>query len=378
MAIAEPKFTVGIEEEYLLVDAKTGALASDPPASLLRACAERVGDQVSPEFLRSQVEVGTRPCANMREARDDLARLRGAVAEAAAQHGYAPIAASTHPFADHDSQMHTDRERYQLLARDLQGVARRLMISGMHVHVEIDDADLRIDLMEQMTYFLPHLLALSTSSPFWRGNDTGLMSYRIAVWDELPRTGLPEGFASWGEYRRLVERMREAELLEDATKLWWDLRPSDRYPTLEMRICDVPPRLEDTICLAAMYICLLRMLYRLRCKNQRWRRYPNVLISENRWRAQRYGTDGTLVDFGLGRQVQYADLLEELLALIEEDMQALDCEAEVLHARTILARGTGAHRQRRAFEEATAGGASKEAALEAAVRVLVADTVADL
>ena len=241
MAIAEPAFTVGIEEEYLLVDTKTGALASDPPASLLRACAERVGDQVSPEFLRSQVEVGTRPCANLQEARDDLARLRGAVAEAAAPHGYSPIAAYTHPFADHDTQMHTDRERYQLLARDMQGVARRLMISGLHVHVGIENEDLRIDMMEQITYFLPHLLALSTSSPFWRGSDTGLMSYRIAVWDELPRTGLPEGFASWGEYRRLLERMKEAELLEDATKLWWGLRSSGRYPTLGIPICDGTP-----------------------------------------------------------------------------------------------------------------------------------------
>ena len=378
MTIAEPPFSIGIEEEYLLVDPATGELVENPPPELMAEAEAALGGQVSPEFMQCQIEVGTRVCANIAEARDDLKRLRATVAGIARRHGLAPIAASTHPFANWDRQHHTHKERYEVLARDLQRVARRLLISGMHVHVGIDDDDLRIDLLGQVGYFLPHLLALSTSSPFWRGTDTGLKSYRIAVWDELPRTGLPEQLDSFGEYTRLVEAMVGAGLIGDATKIWWDVRPSARYPTLEMRITDLCTRLEDTICLAAIYTCILRMLYRLRRNNQRWRRYPAMLINENRWRAQRYGFDEGLVDFGLGRVVPYADLLEELLAYIEEDAQALGCRAEVEHARTILARGTSAHRQLGIYNTAVAGGAEPTEALRAVVRDLVTETVADL
>ena len=378
MAIQEPSFIVGIEEEYLLVDRESGSLASDPPESLMEDCVERLGDQVSPEFLRSQVEVGTVPCSSVAEARNELARLRKGVAEAASVHSLLPIAASTHPLADHDLQPHTEKERYEILARDLQAVARRLLISGMHVHVEILNEDLRIDLMSQVTYFLPHLLALSTSSPYWRGRDTGLMSYRVAVWDELPRTGLPDSFESWSEYRILLTTMCDAGIIEDGTKLWWDVRPSDRYPTLEMRICDVTPKLDDAICIASLFMCILRMLYRLRAKNQRWRRYSDVLINENRWRAQRYGIDEPLVDYGIGEMVPYADLFEELLELINEDMHALCCREEVLHGREILARGTSAHRQRKVFGECIEAGASREEALTEVVRMLASETVQDL
>jgi len=378
MSVAEPPFSIGIEEEYLLVDPATGDLMENPPPDLMAEAEVALGGQVSPEFMQCQIEVGTRVCANIAEARDDLKRLRATVAEIARRHGLAPIAASTHPFANWDSQQHTHKERYDILARDLQRVARRLLISGMHVHVGIDDDDLRIDLLGQVGYFLPHLLALSTSSPFWRGTDTGLKSYRIAVWDELPRTGLPEYVASYGEYERIVKAMIDASLIGDATKIWWDVRPSARYPTLEMRITDLCPRLEDTVCLAAIYTCVLRMLYRLRRNNQRWRRYPAMLINENRWRAQRYGFDEGLVDFGLGRVVPYADLLEELLAYIAEDAEALDCQAEVEHARTILARGTSAHRQLDIYNTAVAGGTEPTEALRAVVRDLVSETVAEL
>jgi carboxylate-amine ligase len=378
MTISEPPFSIGIEEEYLLVDPATGELVENPPPELMAEAEAALGGQVSPEFMQCQIEVGTRVCDNIAEARDDLKRLRATVAGIARRHGLAPIAASTHPFANWDRQHHTHKERYEVLARDLQRVARRLLISGMHVHVGIGDDDLRIDLLGQVGYFLPHLLALSTSSPFWRGTDTGLKSYRIAVWDELPRTGLPEQLDSFGEYTRLVEAMVGAGLIGDATKLWWDVRPSARYPTLEMRITDLCTRLEDTICLAAIYTCILRMLYRLRRNNQRWRRYPAMLINENRWRAQRYGFDEGLVDFGLGRVVPYADLLEELLAYIEEDAEALCCRAEVGHARTILARGTSAHRQLGIYNTAVAGGAEPTEALRAVVRDLVTETVADL
>ena len=355
MAFDEPPFTIGVEEEYLLVDPLTRDLASNPPASVMAECERLLEGHAGPEFLRSQIEIGTAVCGNVKQARKELARLRATVAEVAVRHGLAPIAASTHPFADWAEQRHTDKERYNILARDMQTAARRLLICGLHVHVGIDSDELRIDLMNQVSYFLPHLLALSTSSPFWQGRNTGLMSYRISVFDELPRTGLPEKFESWGEYVRHVDVMTGAGLLEDATKLWWDVRPSARYPTLEMRIADMCSRLDDAICIAALFVCLLSMLYRLRRANQRWRVYSNLLINENRWRAQRYGTNEGLVDFGIGRVVPYAELLEELLAMLREDAERLDCVAEIEHARDILKRGTSAHRQIEIFETVSGG-----------------------
>ena len=226
MTRKEPPFTIGIEEEYLLVDRKTRDLAVNVPGALMVECQRLLEAQVSPEFLQSQIEVGTRVCAKVKEARQDLARMRQCVAEVAGEHGLAPIAASTHPFAAWDRQKHTDKERYNAIARDMQAVARRLVICGMHVHVGLDDDDLRIDLLGQVSYFLPHLLALSTSSPFWRGEETGLKSYRISVFDELPRSGLPEVFDSWGEYQRHIDILIRAGVIEDASKLWWDVRPS--------------------------------------------------------------------------------------------------------------------------------------------------------
>jgi carboxylate-amine ligase len=234
LAIPKPEFTIGIEEEYLLVDRATRNLVQDPPESVMKDAVSKLGSQVGHEFLRSQIEVGTRICSTIQEARADLARLRRAVADVAEVHNYAMIAASTHPFAEWGDQLTTDNERYHVLAEDLQAVVRRLVICGMHVHVGIGDDDLRIDLMNQVSYFVPHLLALSASSPFWHGRDTGLKSYRMSVFKALPRTGLPEVFSSWSEYRRHVDVLVEAGLIEDATKLWWDVRPSERYPTLEM------------------------------------------------------------------------------------------------------------------------------------------------
>lgn len=374
----DPSFSVGVEEEYLLVARADGALVSEPPTSMLADCEARLAGQVSPELLRSQIEVGTRPCETMAETRADLARLRRTVAEVATGHGLGVIASSTHPFAEWDEQKHTDKERYSELARDLQAVGRRLVICGMHVHVGIEDEELRIDLMNQVTYFLPHLLALSTSSPFWRGRDTGLKSYRISVFNELPRTGLPEYFDSWGEYQRHVRRLVDAGLIEDGTKIWWDIRPSARFPTLEMRVTDVCTRLDDAIAIAAIYRCLLRMLYRLRRANQRWRIYARMLVNENRWRAQRYGLDEGLVDFGKGTVVAYADLLEELLSLIAPDAEWFGCTREVDWAREIVRRGTSAHAQLAAWRTALAGGAGPRDAARAVVDALMAETVRDL
>jgi carboxylate-amine ligase len=375
MATAEPEFTIGIEEEYFLVDRTTRDVVDDPPPAMLADCEALLAGQVSPEFLRSQIEIGTRVCTSLGEARTELRRLRRTVAAVAARHGMAPVAAATHPFARWDAQKTTERRRYADLRDDLQGVVRRLAICGLHVHVGIPDDELRIDLLNQASYFLPHLLALSTSSPFWRGDNTGLKSYRLAVFDELPRTGMPERFDSWGEYRRHVAVLTGAGLIEDATKLWWDLRPSERFPTLEMRITDSCTDFEDALSIAALFRCLLRMLWRLKCRNQRWRIYARMLLDENRWRAQRYGTDRGLVDFGRGAIVPYADLLEEILVLVEPDARHFGCVAEVAHAREIVARGTSADRQLAVFERTAAAGAGRAQALASVVDWLIDETV---
>jgi carboxylate-amine ligase len=375
MTIKEPSFTLGIEEEYLLVDKDSRDLAQEPPPALLAKCEEALRGQVSPEFLRSQIEVGTHVCKSMPEARDQIVHLRSTVGHIADEFGLAPIASSTHPFAEWWTQQHTDKERYNVLAKDLQHVARRLVICGMHVHVGIEDDELRIDLLNQASYFLPHLLALSTSSPFWQGAQTGLKSYRLSVFDELPRTGIPHQFSSWSEYQRTVELLVKAGLIEDATKLWWDLRPSARFPTLEMRITDVCPLIDDTIALAALYRGILRMLYRLRRQNQRWRHYPPMLVRENRWRAQRYGIEQGMVDFGKGEVVPFATLLEELFDLVAEDAAYFGCTAEMAHARTIVARGTSADRQLARYDAVKKLGGSEQAALVAVVDGIMEETL---
>jgi len=370
-----PPFTIGVEEEYLLVDRETRALIIDPPESLMKECEERCGPQVTSEFLRSQIEIGTPVCRNIREVREQLVKLRSGISEVANKHGLAAIASSSHPFSRWQEQKHTPKERYDRLTVEMQTTARRLLICGMHVHVGIDDDELRIDLMNQMSYFLPHLLALSCSSPFWEGADTGLKSYRLTVFDSLPRTGIPERFASWAEYRRHVEIMENAGLIEDATRIWWDIRPSAKFPTLETRVMDVCTRLDDAVALAALLVCILRMLYRLRRANQRWRIYPAMLIRENRWRAMRYSFDEGLIDLAKGVVVPFDILLDELLSLIAEDAEALDCVEEVNSVRHIHQRGTSAHRQLRKYELETAAGASDEAALQAVVDKLIRETV---
>ncbi|MDH4072581.1 MAG: carboxylate-amine ligase, partial [Gammaproteobacteria bacterium] len=315
---------------------------------------------------------------NVQEVREELARLRKCVVEVTGRYGIAPMAASTHPFSLWSEQKHTPKDRYEALTAEMQAAARRLVICGMHVHVGIDDDALRIDLMNQAAYFLPHLLALSCSSPFWEGMDTGLKSYRLTIFDALPRTGLPEAFLSYAEYCRHVDILIDAGVIEDSTKIWWDIRPSARFPTLEARIMDVCTRMDDAVALAALFVCLMRMLYRLRLSNQRWRLYSRMLISENRWRAMRYSFDEGLIDFAKGRIVPFDELLDEILDLTCEDAKALGCEAEVASARDILVRGTSAHRQLKAYELSLAAGQSQRQALEAVVDTLVGDTVEGL
>jgi carboxylate-amine ligase len=374
MMVKEPTFTVGIEEEYLLVNKETRDLVVDPPASIMDDCQKLLKRQVSPEFMKAQIEIGTRVCRSIAEARADLARLRSVIVDVTGQHNLAPIAASTHPYARWLDQQHTERERYEILSTEMQAAARRLLICGMHVHVGIEDDELRIDLMNQFSYFLPHLLALSCSSPFWEGEDTGLKSYRLTVFDALPRTGLPEHFASWAEYRRHVDIMINAGLIKDATKIWWDMRPSDRYPTLEIRVADVCTRLDDAVCIAALVVCALRMLYRLRCENRRWRIYAPMLLMENRWRAMRYSFDEGLLDLAKGVIVPHSELVDEMLDIIREDAEELGCLEDVQHARQILSRGTSAHRQIATYNKALESGKSEHEALQAIVDMLIEET----
>ena len=378
MGTTEPSFTLGIEEEYLLVDKETRGLVIDPPESLMTEAEEKCGAQVTSELLRSQIEIGTKVCRNIKEAQEDLARLRRNIIDVANNHGLAPIAASTHPFSAWTDQKHTEKDRYDQLTHEMQGAARRLVICGMHVHVGIDDDELRIDLMNQMSYFLPHLLALSCSSPFWMGRDTGLKSYRLTIFDALPRTGVPERFASWAEYQRHVAILQDAGLIEDSTRIWWDLRPSGRFPTLETRIMDVCTRIDDTIALAALLACIMRMLYRLRMRNQRWRQYTPMLIRENRWRAMRYSFDEGLIDLARGRVIPFSQLMDELCSLVAEDARALGCEKEVKGVHDILTRGTSAHRQLKDYELERASGANSEEALKSVVDTLIVDTAEGL
>ncbi|UWP91250.1 carboxylate-amine ligase [Aliiroseovarius crassostreae] len=377
MARQEPTFSIGIEEEYLLVDRNSYELARAPD-QMMQDCLAELEGQVSPEFLQCQIEIGTKVCANVAEAREDLKHLRAAVSKHAARYDLAPIAASCHPFADWKDQHHVDKDRYNDLRRDLAGVVRRMLICGMHVHVGIPTPDTRIDLMNQLSYFLPHLLALSASSPFWQGEDTGLASYRLTVFDNLPRTGLPPHLSSWSEYERSVQALVDIGVIEDSSKIWWDLRPSSRFPTIEARICDVQPRLENTLSLAALIQALTRMLWRLKQKNQRWRTYDNFLIAENRWRAQRYGVSGGLIDFGCGEIIPFDQLLEDMLALVEEDAAALGSTAEVEAARAILTQGVPADRQRAVFLDSVEAEKPVPEALKDVVRHLIDEYHADL
>lgn len=375
--MTEPDFTLGIEEEYLLVDAETGDLAPAPDA-LMADCKADLGDQVSPEFLRCQIEIGTPVAPDISTARQHLRHLRAAISRHAAQHGLAPISASCHPFADWRDQDHTDKDRYNQLSRDMGSVARRMLICGMHVHVGIPEQAQRIDLMNQMTYFLPHLLALSASSPFWQAEDTGLASYRTTVFGDMPRTGMPPAFASWDDFDRSVAALTRLGIIEDSSKIWWDLRPSCKFPTLETRICDACPRLEDAVTLAALIQATLRMLWRLSRRNLRWRQYDSFLLAENRWRAARYGTTEGQIDFGADAVIPFDQIAEEWLALIAEDADALESQPAVARLRDMVAQGTSAQTQRDVAARARAAGADRTEALRAVTRHLIDEFRRDL
>ncbi len=365
---------MGVEEEYLLVDPDTRDLAHRPEG-FFAACEQALGPRVAREFYRAQIEVGTRVHSRPADVRDELQHLRGTVGALAERYGVRLVAASMHPFALQLDQDITPRARYQAIQRDLAIVGRRIAVCGMHVHVGIEDANERIDLMNQVRYFLPHLLTLSTSSPFYEGDNTDMKGYRLTLYQECPRTGLPDRFASWQEYRDTVDVLIKANVIQDATKIWWDIRPSDRFPTLEMRITDVCTRVEDAVAVAALYGCTLHMLARLRRSNRTWRDYPKFLLSENRWRAMRYGVKGSLFDFGRGELVPFRFLIEELLDLVRRDAEELGCLDQIEHVRAISVHGTSADRQLAVHADAIARGLDSKAAFAAVVDHLADETL---
>lgn len=367
--------TLGVEEEYLLVDPQTRAASACPPPEFFETCKKALGDSVTPEFLQCQIEIATPICQNLDDAREYLTNMRGTIGKIAEKFDLRLMAASTHPFTSWREQKPTKAERYSKMDQDLKGAIRRMLICGTHIHVGILDPGMRIDVMNQMRYFLPHMLALSTSSPFWEGEIMGMKSYRLAVFDGMPRTGIPEAMASIGEYERLVGMLTGAGVIEDASKIWWDIRPSVRFPTLESRISDMCTRLEDTLAIVAMYQCLTRMLVDLKRRNIKWRSYPALLIAENRWLAQRFGVKGELIDFGKGKCVSFKELNEELIGFLMQHAQVLGCEKDLLHTRTIVERGSSACRQVQVYDNEMLAGATKEVALQTVVDHLIKETM---
>jgi carboxylate-amine ligase len=367
-------FSIGIEEEYLLVDPETRSLATRQPAGFMARCKEALGPKVTHEFLQSQVEIGTGVCATVAEAREELVHLRQAIAEAAREFGMRMIAASTHPWAHWREQEPVDMERYRILGAEHQSLSRRMAVCGMHVHAGIQDPDLRVDLMSQVSYFMPHLLALSGSSPFWEGHDTGLKAFRPIIIGDLPRSGLPEIFESWNDWTEMLQALAESGMVTDPSKIWWDIRPSAKHPTLEIRICDICTWAADGLTIAALYQSILGFLYYLKSHNLRWRHYRRILILENKWRAQRYGVDAKMADWGRRVLVPLPDLIDELVEILRPHAEALGCLAEVEHARVIARRGTSSDHQLKVYNAALEGGSSERGAQAAVVDWLIEQT----
>jgi len=342
-----PRLTIGIEEEFQIVDGQ-GQLKSHIE-TLLAAAGGRFGDQLKREMMQSVVEAGTKICADVSEARDEIATLRGSIAALLRPAGLRIASAGTHPFSHWQDQDVTEAERYKILEEELQDVIRELLIFGLHVHVGIPDPELRIEVMNEARYFLPHLLAISTSSPFWLTRITGLKSYRQIIWQRFPRTGIPPEFSSYDEYENFVELLVKTKCIDDGRKIWWDLRPHATFPTIEFRVCDAATRVDETLCLAALIQAICAKLLVLRARNQGFRRYAPSLIQENKWRAVRGGMDAKLIDFGKQTEVPMRELAVELLEFVDDVVDALGSQREVEYLQTIIREGTSADRQLRAF-----------------------------
>ncbi|MFQ5575595.1 MAG: carboxylate-amine ligase [Anaerolineae bacterium] len=358
--------TIGIEEEYQIIDPKSGELTSYIQ-EFLEEGRIVLKEQVKPEFMQSQVEVGSHVCRNIKEARQEVIRLRSMVAEVAGGHGRTIVAAGTHPFSRWTEQDITESPRYHTLVADMKYLARRLLIFGMHIHVGIPNDNLRIDVMNQVRYFLPHILTLSTSSPFWNGRDTGLKSYRSVVFEDLPRTGIPDYFNSFDAYNRFVNVLVKTKCIEEPTKIWWDVRPHPVFPTLEFRICDCITSIDDVIAIAALIQAVVAKLIQLRKSNITWRVYRRELIAENKWRAIRDGIEGELIDFGKEESIPLRFLIGELLELVSDVAERLGTQEELAHIETILKRGTSAERQLAVYH--------KTGSLKAVVDMLAEETV---
>ncbi len=343
-------FTIGIEEEFQIIDPQTRELRSRVN-EILEEGRMLLGEQVKPEMHQSMIEVGTGICRDVKEARQDVIKLRRAIAELAARKGLAIVAASTHPISHWADQQITENERYYQMIEELQHSARALLIFGMHVHVGIKDREAAMAVMNAARYFLPHIYALSTSSPFWIGRNTGMKSYRYEVFKQFPRTGIPEYFNSVGEFDNFVNLLIKTGCIDNGKKIWWDVRPHHVYPTLEFRICDIPTKVEETITIAALFQAVTAKVYKLYRQNMGFRLYRRALIEENKWRAARYGLDGKLIDFGKREEVPLRSLIQELLEFVDDVVDELGCREEINYVNTILENGTSADRQLRVFQE---------------------------
>lgn len=358
--------TIGVEEEYQIIDPATGELTSyiqeflDKGQIILK-------DQVKPEFMQSQIEVGSHVCRNIKEARQEVIRLRSMVADVADKYDRKIVAAGSHPFSKWLDQEISEYPRYHGLLKDMKYLARRLLIFGMHIHIGIPDKNLRIDIMNQVRYFLPHLLTLSTSSPFWNGRDTGLKSYRSVVFEDLPRTGIPDYFSSYDAYNGYIETLIHTNCIQEATKIWWDVRPHPKFPTLEFRVFDCVTCIDDVIAIAALIQALVAKLIQLRKNNITWRNYRRDLITENKWRAVRDGINGELIDFGKKVEVPLRFLIGEMIEMVSDVADQLGSTEEINHLHTILKRGTSADKQLAMYQET--------GDLKAVVNMLAQDTI---
>jgi glutamate---cysteine ligase / carboxylate-amine ligase len=346
-----PTFNLGIEEEYQTIDPETRDLRSHIATEMLAHGKLQLEERVKAEMHQSVIEVGTRICANIHAAKEDLYDLRRNMIRLAEENGLCLLAGATHPFADWRSQEIYPDPRYAQVVEDLQLVARANLIFGLHVHVGIEDREAAIRIMNSIRYFLPHVLALSTNSPFWLGMETGYKSYRAKVFENFPRTNLPDSFSSYSEFENYVELLVKTNCIDNAKKIWWDVRPHPFFNTVEVRVCDIPLRAEETIAIAALIQATACKLWHLHSRNLDFRQYSRPLLMENKFRAVRYGLDGKMIDFGKQIEVPARDLIREYLLFIDDVVDELGSRNEINYIHTMLEQGSGADRQLKVFRE---------------------------
>jgi glutamate---cysteine ligase / carboxylate-amine ligase len=349
--MGHPSLSIGIEEEYQTIDPETRDLRSHIASEILSKAKRALNEAVKAEMHQAVIEVGTKVCRNIKEAREDIRDLRRQMINLASENGLLLAAASTHPFADWKVQDIYPDERYHKVLEEMQMIARANLVFGLHVHVGIEDRNTSIHIMNSLRYFLPHILALSSNSPFWMGMQTGFKSYRSKVFERFPRTGIPDVFSNWSDYETFVNLMVKTGCIDNGKKIWWDIRPHPYFNTLEVRVCDIPMRLDETLAIAALIQATVAMLYKLHASNKSYRIYGRALISENKFRASRYGLDGKLIDFGKEIEVPVRDLMMEYLELIDDVVDELGSREEIEYIHQMLKMGTGADRQLKVYEQ---------------------------